>query len=75
MQKLSLKLFRFDFDHLPNGKVFCAGEKRAWQTDYELDAFYTDPENGYLQFYESAYEEIVQVYNKLRNYLTKKVVQ
>lgn len=53
-------------------KYFALEKKRAWQTDYELDAFYTDPENGYLQFYESAYEEIVQVYNKLRNYLTKK---
>ncbi|QQS59074.1 type V CRISPR-associated protein Cas12a/Cpf1 [Candidatus Peregrinibacteria bacterium] len=53
-------------------KYFALEKKRAWQTDYELDAFYTNPENGYLQFYENAYEEIVQVYNKLRNYLTKK---
>ena len=53
-------------------KYFAVEKKRAWNTDYELDAFYTDPENGYLLFYENAYEDIVQVYNKLRNYLTKK---
>lgn len=53
-------------------KYFAVEKKRAWNTDYELDVFYTDPENGYLQFYENAYAEIVQTYNKLRNYLTKK---
>ncbi len=53
-------------------KYFAVEKKRTWNTDYELDVFYTDPENGYLLFYDNAYEEIVQVYNKLRNYLTKK---
>ncbi|PIZ53800.1 type V CRISPR-associated protein Cpf1, partial [Candidatus Uhrbacteria bacterium CG_4_10_14_0_2_um_filter_41_7] len=53
-------------------KYFAVEKKRGWNTDYELDVFYTDPQNGYLQYYENAYEEIVQVYNKLRNYLTKK---
>lgn len=53
-------------------KYFALEKKRAWNTDFDLDVFYTDPINGYLQFYENAYEEIVQVYNKFRNYLTKK---
>lgn len=53
-------------------KYFAVEKKRAWNTEYELDVFYTDPEKGYSLFYENAYEEIVQVYNKLRNYLTKK---
>lgn len=53
-------------------KYFAVEKKRAWNTDYELDVFYTDPENGYLKFYDNAYEEIVQLYNKIRNYLTKK---
>ena len=53
-------------------KYFAVEKKRAWNNDYELDTFYTDPKNGYLRFYENAYEEIVQVYNKLRNFLTKK---
>jgi len=54
-------------------KYFAVEKKRAWNTDYELDVFYTDPSFGYLEFYKDAYEEIVQVYNKLRNYLTKKL--
>lgn len=53
-------------------KYFAVEKKRNWLADYELDVFYSDPENGYLHFYENAYEDIVQVYNKLRNYLTKK---
>ncbi len=53
-------------------KYFSVEKKRRWNTEYKLDVFYTDPINGYLQFYKNAYEEIVQVYNKLRNYLTKK---
>jgi len=53
-------------------KYFAVVKKRAWNMDYELGIFYTDPENGYLLFYENAYEEIVQSYNKLRNYLTRK---
>lgn len=53
-------------------KYFAVEKKRAWVEDYELDTFYIDPKSGYLQFYENAYKEIVQTYNKLRNYLTKK---
>jgi len=55
------------------GKYFAVEKNKGWITDYELDIFYTDPEKGYLKFYEGAYEEIVQVYNKLRNYLTRKL--
>ncbi|MDP4010946.1 MAG: type V CRISPR-associated protein Cas12a/Cpf1 [Candidatus Roizmanbacteria bacterium] len=55
-------------------KYFALEKKRAWVTQYDdsLDIFYTDPDNGYLKFYDNAYEEIVQTYNKIRNYLTKK---
>ena len=53
-------------------KYFAVEKKRAWLAEYELDSFYTQPDSGYLQFYDNAYEDIVQVYNKLRNYLTKK---
>jgi hypothetical protein len=53
-------------------KYFAVEKKRAWMSDYELDVFYTEPDLGYLTFYGGAYEEIVQVYNKIRNYLTKK---
>ncbi len=55
-------------------KYFALEKKRAWDTEYDdsLDTFYTDPDSGYLKFYENAYEEIVQPYNKIRNYLTKK---
>ncbi|PJE62637.1 type V CRISPR-associated protein Cpf1, partial [Candidatus Roizmanbacteria bacterium CG10_big_fil_rev_8_21_14_0_10_39_6] len=53
-------------------KYFAVEKKRAWLAEYELDSFYTKPDTGYLQFYDDAYENIVQVYNKLRNYLTKK---
>ncbi|MCA9364378.1 MAG: type V CRISPR-associated protein Cas12a/Cpf1, partial [Candidatus Moranbacteria bacterium] len=53
-------------------KYFALEKKRAWNTEFELDVFYTNPEDGYLQFYENAYEEIVQPYNKIRNYLTRR---
>ncbi|MEK7142190.1 MAG: type V CRISPR-associated protein Cas12a/Cpf1 [Patescibacteria group bacterium] len=53
-------------------KYFAVEKKRAWLSEYELDSFYTHPETGYLRFYENAYEDIVQIYNDLRNYLTKK---
>lgn len=53
-------------------KYFAVEKKRAWNEEYDLDIFYTDPQNGYLKFYEDAYEDIVQVYNHIRNYLTKK---
>jgi hypothetical protein len=54
------------------GKYFAIEKKRAWVEEYDLDVFYTDPQIGYLKFYENAYEDIVQTYNHLRNYLTKK---
>ncbi len=56
------------------GKYFALEKKRSWNNEFDdcLDVFYTDPENGYLKFYENAYEQIVQSYNKIRNYLTKK---
>jgi hypothetical protein len=50
-------------------------KKRIWEGDkYELDAnFYSHIYYGFKdKFYDEAYEEIVQVYNKIRNYLTKK---
>ena len=53
-------------------KYFAVEKKRAWLAEYDLDSFYTHPEMGHLKFYDNAYEDIVQVYNDLRNYLTKK---
>lgn len=55
-------------------KYFAIEKKRAWVTEYDelLDDFYTNPENGYLLFYTDAYETIVQPYNKIRNFVTKK---
>jgi len=44
----------------------------VWDDTYPLDVFYTNNEFGYLLYYEDAYKNIVQEYNKLRNYLTKK---
>ncbi|MBI5614149.1 type V CRISPR-associated protein Cas12a/Cpf1 [Candidatus Gottesmanbacteria bacterium] len=54
------------------GTYFAVEKKRAWLMEYSLGEFYTDPEIGYLKFYDNAYEGIVQNYNLLRNYLTKK---
>ena len=54
-------------------KYFAVEKKRVWLDYYECDPlFYNHNEHGYEIFYNDAYEEIVQVYNKLRNYLTKK---
>ena len=54
-------------------KYFAVEKKRAWVEEYKLDSlFYTNPELGYLAFYTNAYEDIVQTYNKIRNYLTQK---
>lgn len=53
-------------------KYFAVEKKRGWDDNYELDDFYTNPDFGYKKFYENAYEEIIKVYNDLRNYLTKK---
>lgn len=54
-------------------KYFAVEKKKAWLSEYDLDVFYTHPDWGYLCFYGDAYEEIVKVYNDLRNYLTKKL--
>ncbi len=55
------------------GKYFSLEKKRAWNTEYDLDSlFYVHPEMGYMRFHAHAYEMIVQKYNDLRNYLTKK---
>ena len=54
-------------------KYFAVEKKRQWSEDYDLGDFYTDPHKGYFEhFYQRAYEEIVQPYNRIRNYLTKK---
>jgi len=55
-------------------KYFALEKKRKWVGDeYNPGNFYQNPGFGYKnKFYDNAYEEIVQVYNKLRNYLTKK---
>lgn len=53
-------------------KYFSLEKKGVWNEEYELDAFYTAPEHGYLALYESSREEIVKVYDALRNYVTKK---
>jgi len=53
-------------------KYFAIEKKRRW-LNFELDdRFYKVVDSGYLSFYEDAYSEIVQGYNQLRNYLTKK---
>lgn len=55
-------------------KYFAVEKKRKWiGDDYDLGEFYQNPNFGYKEkFYDGSYEEIVQVYNKIRNYLTKK---
>lgn len=53
-------------------RYFSLEKKGKWNEEYELDAFYTEPGTGYLAFYENSREEIVKVYDALRNYLTKK---
>lgn len=73
--KVCIKNFADEVLHIYQmAKYFALEKKRSWDTEYDdtLDKFYTDPENGYLKFYENAYEEIVQPYNMIRNYLTKK---
>jgi len=53
-------------------KYFSLEKRRVWnESGLNEGDFYTNPEYGYLNFYENAYEEIVQVYNKIRNYLTR----
>lgn len=59
-------------------KYFALEKKRKWERkwvgdDHKPGNFYDDPDFGFkINFYDNAYEEIVQPYNKLRNYVTKK---
>lgn len=54
-------------------KYFAVEKKRKWNPDnLDLGDFYTHTEFGYEKFYQDAYQEIVQGYNALRNYLTRK---
>ncbi len=60
-------------------KYFAVEKRRQWLDNFDLDdRFYNDTDVGYMTFYgdamglKSAYEEIVQGYNALRNYLTRK---
>ncbi len=53
-------------------KYFSLEKKGVWNEEYELDSFYSEPEQGYLAFHENAREEIIKAYDALRNYLTKK---
>lgn len=54
-------------------KYFAVEKRRRWLDNYELDdRFYKFSSTGYLNFYQEAYEQIVQPYNLFRNYLTKK---
>jgi len=71
--KVIIKEFADEILHIYQmAKYFAIEKKRKWLTEYETGDFYDNPAFGYMQFYENAYEEIVQMYNKLRNYLTKK---
>lgn len=57
-----LNIYRF-------AKYFSLEKSRQWNPDgLETDDFYVD----YELFYSDAYEQIVKVYDKVRNYLTKK---
>jgi len=54
-------------------KWFAVEKNREWITEVELDDFYLDPEYGYKEHvWDNAYEQIVQTYNQIRNYLTKR---
>jgi hypothetical protein len=55
------------------GKYFAIEKKRVWLDNYDLcDSFYKEAENGYLVFYENAFDQLVRPYDDVRNYLTKK---
>lgn len=54
-------------------KYFAIEKKRAWDVSYDVsDDFYSHNIYGYLLYYEDSYSQIVQAYNHIRNYLTKK---
>lgn len=57
-----LNIYRF-------AKYFAIDKSRQWNPDgLNLDDFYID----YEQFYSDGYEKIVKIYDKIRNYVTKK---
>lgn len=60
-------------------KYFALEKKREWNNNFELnDDFYKteySEENkkyGYLEFYNEAYEQIIDPYNLMRNFIAKK---
>lgn len=53
-------------------KYFATEKKRKWLTHYDHGEFYKNPDFGFDLFYQDAFEQIVQPYNLLRNYLTRK---
>ncbi len=74
--KIIIKEFADEVLHIfQMAKYFALEKKREWKGDYYQldDQFYNHIDYGFKdQFYENAYEKIVQPYNKIRNYLTKK---
>jgi hypothetical protein len=72
--KIAIKNYADEVLHIYQmAKYFAVEKKRLWLDHYDLDPlFYNHAQYGYQLFYDGAYEEIVLVYNKLRNYLTKK---
>jgi len=55
------------------GKYFSLEKKRKWNSEnLILGDFYDNSEFGYFKYYVGTYEQIVQKYNDIRNYLTKK---
>jgi hypothetical protein len=72
--KISIKYFADNIlRYYQLAKYFSIEKKREWNfAKLEIGVFYTNPDFGYEKFYKNTYEEIIQIYNKLRNYLTKK---
>ena len=55
------------------GRYFALEKNRSWVMGYEMDPlFYSDPETGYMGYYEGAYEGLVLPYERIREYLTRK---
>jgi hypothetical protein len=54
-------------------KYFSLEKKRQWNPEnLEISDFYHHNEYGYSMFYNDAYESIIQPYNLIRNFITKK---
>jgi hypothetical protein len=73
--KLIIKSFADDTLHTYQmSKYFALERKRSWDETYNIDSeFYNHVEYGFKDmYYNGAYEEIIQPYNKIRNFLTKK---